>query len=129
MGNVTPGDMRAIIQSQEQGSPGGGTACIDLLNRMWDCRTTRRITCKQVKHACIYSISAYISVCVCVCVCVCVYIYIYIYIYGVFVTRDQVNSCLHVSVCMIECMCVCVYIYIYTNTHTWAAFVARSYSA
>jgi len=48
MGNVTPGDMRAIIQSQEQGSPGGGLACIDLLNRMWDCRTKRRITSKQV---------------------------------------------------------------------------------
>mmetsp|Transcript_79938 Transcript_79938/g.213900 ORF Transcript_79938/g.213900 Transcript_79938/m.213900 type:complete len:321 (+) Transcript_79938:371-1333(+) len=48
MGNVTPGDMRAIIQSQERGSPGGGNACIDLLNRMWDCETKRRITCKQV---------------------------------------------------------------------------------
>eukprot|EP00286_Rhodomonas_abbreviata_P010260 CAMPEP_0181326860 /NCGR_PEP_ID=MMETSP1101-20121128/21751_1 /TAXON_ID=46948 /ORGANISM="Rhodomonas abbreviata, Strain Caron Lab Isolate" /LENGTH=415 /DNA_ID=CAMNT_0023435397 /DNA_START=17 /DNA_END=1264 /DNA_ORIENTATION=+ len=48
MGNVTPGDMRAIIQSQEQGSPGGGQACIDILNRMWDCRTKRRITSKQV---------------------------------------------------------------------------------
>ncbi|EKX55355.1 hypothetical protein GUITHDRAFT_160444 [Guillardia theta CCMP2712] len=48
MGNVTPGDMRAIIQSQEQGSAGGGAACIDLLNRMWDCRTKRRITSKQV---------------------------------------------------------------------------------
>eukprot|EP00960_Hanusia_phi_P033708 750609-Hanusia_phi.AAC.4 len=43
--------MRAIIQSQEQGSAGGeraGAACIDLLNRMWDCRTKRRITSKQV---------------------------------------------------------------------------------
>lgn len=48
MGNVTPGDMRAIIQSQESGSAGGGLACIDLLNRMWDCRTKRRITAKQV---------------------------------------------------------------------------------
>ncbi len=51
MGNVTPGDMRAIIQSQEQGSPGGGQACIDLLNRMWDCRTKRRVTSKQVRPA------------------------------------------------------------------------------
>ena len=48
MGNVTPGDMRAIIQSQENGAPGGGLACIDLLNRMWDCRTKRRISAKQV---------------------------------------------------------------------------------
>ena len=105
MGNVTPGDMRAIIQSQvgvwgaglraeseservsggwsksqkarerrserksesesesqatgltearawgraqESGSAGGGLACIDLLNRMWDCKTKRRITAKQV---------------------------------------------------------------------------------
>ena len=49
MGNVTPGDMRAIIQSQESKSPGGGLACIDLLNRMWDCRTKRRINAKQVR--------------------------------------------------------------------------------
>ena len=48
MGNVTPGDMRAIIQSQETGSLGGGLACIDLLNRMWDCRTKRRISAKTV---------------------------------------------------------------------------------
>jgi serine/threonine protein kinase len=48
MGNVTPGDMRAIIQSQETGSSGGGLACIDLLNRMWDCRTKRRISAKTV---------------------------------------------------------------------------------
>ena len=50
MGNVTPGDMRAIIQSQENGAPGGGLACIDLLNRMWDCRTKRRISAKQVNR-------------------------------------------------------------------------------
>jgi hypothetical protein len=55
-------DMRAIIQSQESGSPGGGLACVDLLNRMWDCRTKRRVTAKQVSN------------CVCVCVCVCVYV-------------------------------------------------------
>ena len=48
MGNVTPGDMRAIIQTHEEGSPGGGAACVDLINRLWDCRTKRRITCKQV---------------------------------------------------------------------------------
>jgi len=35
-------------EKQEQGSPGGGSACIDLLNRMWDVRTKRRITSKQV---------------------------------------------------------------------------------
>jgi hypothetical protein len=42
-------DMRAIIQSQESGSAGGGLACVDLLNRMWDCRTKRRVTAKQVR--------------------------------------------------------------------------------
>ena len=48
MGNVTPGDMRAIIQSQEPDSKGGGLACVDLLNRMWDTRTKRRVTATQV---------------------------------------------------------------------------------
>eukprot|EP00918_Siedleckia_nematoides_P097480 GHVU01213648.1.p1 GENE.GHVU01213648.1~~GHVU01213648.1.p1 ORF type:complete len:419 (+),score=60.57 GHVU01213648.1:23-1258(+) len=48
MGNVTPGDMRAIIQSQENGSEGGGLACIDMLNRLWDCNTKRRMNAKDV---------------------------------------------------------------------------------
>ena len=39
---------RTGAQSQDNDSPGGGAACIDLLNRMWDCETKRRITCKEV---------------------------------------------------------------------------------
>jgi len=74
-------DMRAIIQSQESGSPGGGLACIDLLNRMWDCRTKRRITAKQVFLFVYTKINRHVRthtvVCVCVCVCVCVYVCLY----------------------------------------------------
>jgi len=83
-------DMRAIIQSQESGSSGGGLACIDLLNRLWDCRTKRRITAKQV-FLFVYTkiirlVRTHTVVCVCICVYVCLYacsiwIQIYMWIY------------------------------------------------
>ena len=68
-------------QSQEKDSAGGGAACIDLLNRMWDCETKRRITCKEAPtlfHALVSrSRSLPLSLSVCMYVCI-IYIYIYI---------------------------------------------------